>query len=63
MSQLRREFGAQLAVSFEWPGCCDGWDLKKNALARQLKKHLPRVVDFDGCAFNLETQNGIHIDK
>eukprot|EP00959_Pyramimonas_sp_CCMP1952_P037164 777586-Pyramimonas_sp.AAC.1 len=63
MPRLRKEFGAPVAVSFEWPRCCDGWGPDENAIAKQLKGQLPRVIDFDGCAFDLETKMGVHIKK
>ena len=62
-ARLRREFGSLLAVSFEWPRYCDGWDPGKSAVATRLKKELPRVIDFDGCAFGLVSRRGDPMEK
>eukprot|EP00959_Pyramimonas_sp_CCMP1952_P340437 7130789-Pyramimonas_sp.AAC.1 len=63
MSRLRKEFGGQLAVSFEWPRCCGGWGPNKNSTAKQLKERTPRVIDFDGCAFDLKAKKGARVEK
>ena len=62
-ARLRREFGSLLAVSFEWPRYCEGWDPGKKAVATRLKKELPRVLDFDGCAFGLVSHKGDPMKK
>ena len=57
-ARLRHEFGSLLAVSFEWPRYCEGWGPGKSAVATRRQKELPRVIDFDGCAFGLVSRKG-----
>ena len=48
-------------MSFEWPSYCSGWKLKE--LTSFIERFKLKIVDFDGCAGGVKSQEGYVMKK